>query len=269
MNPETISSRSNPKIKFLRSLRQRKTRQATGLFLIEGIRHVGEAAQNGAPLHSLYYAPDLLTSEFAKNLIADQQASGCPCYAVAPEVFASLAEKDHPQGLIALCHWSPPPLDTLTPANFRWGAALVSPQDPGNIGSILRTIDAVGASGLLLLEDSADPTHPACVRASMGTLFHLPVVQTSFGEFLAWAQQHRYSLYGTSTHAAEDYRSIAYQAPSILLLGSEREGLTPEQVAACQHLIALPMRGRATSLNLAVAAGVMLYHMLTEMESSP
>lgn len=267
MNPETISSRSNPKIKFLRSLRQRKTRQATGLFLIEGIRHVGEAIQNGAPLHSLYYAPDLLTSEFAKNLIADQQASGCPCYAVAPEVFASLAEKDHPQGLIALCHWSPPPLATLTPANFRWGAALVSPQDPGNIGTILRTIDAVGAGGLLLLEDSADPTHPACVRASMGALFHLLVVQASFNEFLAWSQPHGYTLYGTSAHAPQDYRHITYQAPAILLLGSEREGLTAAQTAACHHLVALPMRGRATSLNLAVAAGVMLYQMLTAIEN--
>lgn len=269
MTVEIISSRSNSKIKFLRSLRQRKTRQATGLFLIEGIRHVGEAVQNGAPLHSLYYAPDLLTSEFARDLIADRQASGCPCYAVAPEVFASLAEKDHPQGLIALCHWSPPPLAALTPAAFRWGVALVSPQDPGNIGTILRTIDAVGANGLLLLENSADPTHPACVRASMGTLFHLPVVQAGFDEFLAWTRQHGYILYGTSAYAAEDYRQIAYQIPSILLLGSEREGLRAEQRAACHHLIALPMRGRATSLNLAVAAGVMLYQMQTEIKLRP
>lgn len=269
MTPEVITSRSNPKIKFLRSLRQRKTRQATGLFLIEGIRHVGEAVQNGAPLHSLYYAPELLTSQFAKDLIADQQASGSPCYAVSPEVFAGLAEKDHPQGLVALCRWSPPPLETRHRDNFRWGVALISPQDPGNIGTILRTIDAVGASGLLLLEDSADPTSSACVRASMGTLFHLPVVQASFDAFLAWAQQHRYTLYGTSARAGEDFRQIAYQPPAILLLGSERAGLTPQQTAVCHHLVTLPMYGRATSLNLAVATGVMLYQMQTEMTKYP
>ncbi len=141
--------------------------------------------------------------------------------------------------------------------------ALVAPQDPGNIGAILRTIDAVGASGLLLLDSSASPYHPNAVRASMGTLFWHPVVQASFPDFAGWARGSGYTIYGTSAHGSLDYRHVErYARPAILLLGSERQGLSPDQVACSDFLLQLPMRGRASSLNLAVAAGVLLYAML-------
>jgi len=160
-------------------------------------------------------------------------------------------------------------LSELGPDNFRWGVALFAPQDPGNIGTILRTIDGAGASGLLLLDDpqeglsSADAYHPNAVRASMGTLFWYPVVISSFADFAGWARQNGYHVYGTSAHGSTDYREVeSYPRPCILLMGSEREGLTPGQVALCQVLIRMPMRGHATSLNLAVATGVMLYAML-------
>jgi TrmH family RNA methyltransferase len=127
----------------------------------------------------------------------------------------------------------------------------------------LRTIDAVGASGLLLLDSSVDPYHPSAIRASMGALFWYPLIRASFDEFARWAVQGGYTIYGTSAHASTDYREFkAYQQPSILLLGSERQGLSADQAAVCHHMLRLPMRGRGSSLNLAVAAGVMLYAML-------
>jgi TrmH family RNA methyltransferase len=127
----------------------------------------------------------------------------------------------------------------------------------------LRTIDAVGASGLLLLDSSVDPYHPSSVRASMGALFWYPVVTTAFDDFTRWAEQHAYYVYGTSAHGQLDYREIrSYQRPAILLLGSERAGLTDEQAARCQAVLRMPMHGRVTSLNLSVAAGVLLYAML-------
>lgn len=257
---DLISSRSNSRLKFLRSLRQRKGRDAAGSFVVEGIRHVGEAVDAGAALEGIYYAPELLSSEYAARLVSQQAAAGVPCFALTPDAFESVAEKDNPQGLLAVVRLPQRHLAEFNPQNFPWGVALVASQDPGNVGAILRTIDAVGASGLLLLEGSVDTGHPTLVRASMGALFWKPVIQASFGEAQAWSQEHGYALIGTSAHATQDYHDLnSYQLPLILLLGSERAGLTPDQAAACTRMVKLPMHGRVTSLNLAVAAGVLLY----------
>lgn len=264
---DPISSRSNPKVKQLRALRERSTRQESGFILVEGIFHVGEAAAAARAgklsLQAIYYAPDLLRSEFAQSVVREQSALGIPCYPLTVDAFASVAEKDNPQGILAVVRPRQYTLDELGPGEFPWGVALVAPQDPGNLGSILRCIDAVGASGLILLDGGVDPYHAAAVRASMGALFWHPLVQTSFKAFALWAREAGYTIYGTSAHAALDYRQVrSYPRPLILLLGSERKGLTLEQTAECQVMLRLPMRGRVTSLNLAVAVGVMLYSML-------
>lgn len=258
-----ITSYKNPKIKEVRALKERKVREATGLFVVEGIRHVAEAVEAGAPVAYVCYAPDLLTSPYGRELVEKQRAAGVPCYSTAPDVFAKLSERDNPNGLLAVVRQNRTDLTQLTPANFSWGVALVAPQDPGNVGTILRTIDAVGASGLILLEHSVDPYYPEAVRASLGALFWLPIVQATFKDFAQWAAQHAYHVYGSSARGSVDYRTVQhYPRPALLLLGSEREGLKPEQLAVCAQVLRLPMQGRATSLNLAVAAGVLLYAML-------
>ena len=264
-----ISSRMNPKIKEIRSLRLRKTRDETGMFLVEGIRHVGEAVEAGADIRAIYYAPDLLASPYAREMIRQQEQGGMPCYPVSTEVFASLAEKENPQGILAQVKRSELDLAALSPSEFPWGVAVVAPQDPGNLGAIIRTIDAVGASGLLLLEGGVDLYHPTAVRGSMGALFWLRAISASFSDFASWTARYGYHVYGTSAHAETDYRHVReYTLPRILLLGSERGGLSPEQAGACECLVRLPMLGRASSLNLAVAAGVMLYAMLDQSDSN-
>jgi TrmH family RNA methyltransferase len=260
---DLISSRNNPKIKRARALRGRKSRQESGAFLVEGIRHVGEAIESGAELETIFYAPELLNSEFAEGLVAEVTRAGVNCYATTAEVFESLASKENPQGILAVVRRPEYRLNDLTPENFPWGVALVAAQDPGNVGTILRTLDAVGASGLLLLDEGVDPYHPSAVRASMGALFWHPIVETCFDSFARWVEACAYHVYGTSAHGDVDYGDVErYPSPRILLMGSEREGLTPEQAACCERLVRLPMLGRATSLNLAVATGVMLYVML-------
>lgn len=215
----------------------------------------------------VFYAPDFLDSLFAHELIEGLKSQGVACYATSGEVFASLADKENPQGILAVARQPELHLADLTTEIFPWGIALVAPQDPGNVGAILRTIDAVGASGVLLLENSVDAYHPTAVRASMGAIFRHAVVAASFAEFAQWARRQGYHLYGSSAHAALDYRQAPnYQRPMILLLGSEREGLTPAQSAVCELIVRLPMYGKVTSLNLAVAAGVLLYAMLDRSE---
>ncbi len=263
-----ITSRNNPKIKLVKSLRQRKYRQASGSFLVEGIHPVGEAveaAQTGLKIEAIYFAPDLLDSEYARKLVEQQYERGLPCYATSAEVFQSISGKENPQGILAVVQIPTTGLEQISAENFPWGVALVMPQDPGNVGTILRTIDAVGASGLILLDDSTDPYHPNCVRASMGALFWFPVVQTNFEQFAHWVKNNKFHVYGTSARVKLDARQVPFCKPAILLLGSERSGLTPEQKSICDHLVALPMRGRGSSLNLAVAAGVMLYLMLEKL----
>lgn len=263
----TITSYSNPKVKQARALRQRKQRDATALFLVEGLFHIGEALAAHAAIDSIFYAPDLIDSDFARQLIDRALSEGIACYETTVEVFESLAEKENPQGVIAVVRQWRATLADLTPQNFPWGVAIVSPQDPGNVGTILRTIDAVGASGLILLDSSVDPYHPTAVRASLGSIFWYPVVSTSFNEWAQWTKQHGYHIYGTSSKGSVDYKEItAYEQPLFVLLGSEREGLSSEQAAVCDQLIRLPMRGHASSLNLAVAAGVVLYAVLEKLK---
>jgi RNA methyltransferase, TrmH family len=260
---ELISSHANPLVKLIRALAQKKTRAETGLFLVEGIHHVGEAVEAGWTLETLVYAPDLLVSDFGLRLVDEQSRRGVRCVALTRDLFATVAEKENPQGILALIHQRTCELDHVKPENFRFGAALVAPQDPGNVGTILRTLDAVGADGLFLLDGGVDPFHPSSIRASMGTLFWKPLVQVSFDEFAKWAKKNGYRLVGSSAHASSDYRDYRSNGqPTILVLGSEQKGLLPEQLSACDVVLSMPMMGHASSLNLAVAAGVLLYQML-------
>jgi TrmH family RNA methyltransferase len=268
---DLISSRNNPKIKRVRALKQRKGRQESGLFTVEGIFHVGEAVAASdtgkVNLDAIYYAPDLLKSDFAKGLIHRQVELGVSSYATTAAVFESIAEKENPQGILAVVRFKVYTLAELSPGNLPWGIALIAPQDPGNVGAIMRTIDAVGANGLLLLDNSVDPFHPSVVRSSMGALFWYPVVRTTFEELIDWTSQHGYHIYGTSVQRGIDYREVGvYHHPLILLMGSEREGLTYEQAAICEKVVRIPMQGRVTSLNLAVATGVISYAILEKLK---
>lgn len=269
----SLVSRNNPRIKQIRLLiAHRKERDEARLFVVEGIHHVGEAIEAKAEVECLCYAPDLLHSEFAIRLVHEQEQKGIPCLAVDGDTFSSIAGKENPQGLLAVVRQNQNKLSDLTSQTFPWGVACVAPQDPGNIGTILRTIDAVSASGILLLDDPAnhqfcaDPYHPSAVRASMGAIFWYPLVHTQFSEFVTWSKQQLYTIYGTSAHAQMDYREIVrFTQPLILLMGSEREGLISSQSAICDILLRVPMRGRVSSLNLATATGVMLYSMVDKL----
>lgn len=259
-----ITSSSNPRIKATRALSRRKERDATGLCIVEGVFHIAEAleaaAAGRAKVEYLLYAPDRLVSEFGRGLVARAAAEGTLVYETSADVLAGVAEKEHPQGLLAVVRSRRDTLESLDAGQFPWLVALVSPQDPGNVGAILRTVDAVGASGLVLLDGGVDALHPVAIRAAMGAVFHLPVVESGFEAFVAWARPRGYRLIATSARGRADYRAVEhYTTPLVLLLGPEREGLTEAQIATCDDLVRLPMRGRVTSLNLAVAAGIMLY----------
>ena len=263
MEKPLITSLSNPLVKRARSLHQRKARNESGLFLVEGIHHVGEVIEAGWEVESILYAPDVLTSEFAKDLLSRHSSASQP---VSVQVMESLSGKENPQGILAVVRQKETQFSDI--ASIKNSVALVSPQDPGNVGAILRTLDAVGADALFLLESQeklggiVELYHPTVIRASMGTIFWKPVIRSSFDDFIQWARKGGYQVIGTSARGTVDYQALIPKSPWIVVLGSEQKGLSPEQLNACDVTLSMPMKGRVSSLNLAVAAGVLLYRFI-------
>jgi RNA methyltransferase, TrmH family len=260
---EPITSISNPLIKQARALRQKKARTETSLFLVEGIHHVGEVVDAGWDVQTVLYATELLNSDFARKLIANLEMRQMHTQPVSAKVMDSLTAKDNPTGILALVSQRKKSLDDFPVEKVTSAVALVSPQDPGNVGSILRTMDAAGVDVLFMLDGGVDIYHPSAVRASMGTIFWKPVIHSSFEEFTGWARFAGLKLIGTSAHAKTDFRKLRVSYPWVLVLGSEQKGLSPIQLSACDLSISLPMRGRASSLNLSVAAGILLYELIS------
>ena len=266
MEKPLITSLSNPLVKQARALHQKKARLESGLLLVEGIHHVGEAIEAGWKVDSVLYAPELLASNFGRDLVSHLDSKVQP---VSAQVMESLADKDNPQGILALVRQRKTQITDLKA--MRSGVALVAPQDPGNVGTILRTMDAVGADVLFLLNGGVELYHPTVVRSSMGTLFWKPVIQTSFDEFIKWARNSRpagVQLIGTSAHGDLDYQTLVPKLPWVLVMGNEQKGLSREQTNFCDVTVSLPMKGRVSSLNLAVATGVLLYQYSTDDHSS-
>lgn len=259
-----ITSQSNPKIKQIRSLRRRREREQTGLFFVEGIRIVAEAVQQGAHVEELVVAPALLRSDFALRLVESRKQAGVPCLEVSSEVFESISLKEGPQGLGAVVRQRWETLEMVRPDGELCWVALDGVQDPGNLGTILRTGDAVGAAGVILVGDTTDPYDPGAVRASVGAIFSQRLVRASLDELAAWKLAHQVVMVGTSGAAPTDYQAVSYAPPLVLLMGGEQRGLSQRQQALCDLMVSIPMVGRSDSLNLAVATAVVLYEMLSQ-----
>ena len=249
-----ITSSANPQIKNIRKLRERKERQASGLFYVEGLRIVGEAVSQGAKIQTLVSAPELLSSDYGRDLLAKAVDAGLPVLEVSAGVFASLALKDGPQGLAAVIHQDYCNLNQVVLNRGDLWVALDSVADPGNLGTIMRTLDSVGGKGVILLDQSTDPYDPTATRASMGALFSLTLVKTTF------------DVFGTSGAASTDYHHIHYPDGFILLMGSERHGLMEGHLRLCDNVVRIPMVGRSDSLNLAVSTAVVLYEVFNQRQ---
>ncbi len=253
-----ITSISNPRVKEIRKLRDRKEQKRTGLFYMEGTRIVGEAFDKGAEIETLVVCPELLKTDYAAELWQNAQKRGLDVLEVSRTVFESLAVKENPQGLVATAKARFYTLDDL---DLSHGiiVALTEIADPGNLGTIIRTADAVDAQGVILIGDCTSPYDIGSIRGTMGAIFSTKIVRTTLPEFLAWKQRTGLQLVGTSDKSATDYVNIEYADPVILLMGSERAGMSPEEFEACDEIAAIPMMRSSDSLNLAVATGIMLY----------
>lgn len=259
-----ITSPANPLIKRINALHEKKFRVREGLFLAEGLRIVTEAADAGVTPAYLIHGPDMGDHALLRRLMAATRAAGGEVVETSADVLRKLSRKDNPQSVLGVYT---EPARTLADldraASFAW-IVCQSLKDPGNLGTILRTADAVGAGGVILLDQSCDPYSVEAVRASMGALFTVPVVQAAWADFLPWLRGGPGFLVGASLNATEDYQAIRYPAPTFLFMGNEQSGLPTDYEAACDTLIRIPMQGKADSLNVAVATAVLLYEVFNQ-----
>jgi TrmH family RNA methyltransferase len=268
MAPKLISSSANPLIKRIRALAKRKEREERGAFVVEGIRTVWQALDSGAGIEVILVAPELLTSEAARLKVEDAASNGVPVVRVTRPVFESLASRENPSGLAAVVRVSK---RTLHDINIDSDAILVCLHEvgnPGNLGTIIRTVDAIGGSGVIVIGEATDPHHPVAVKASMGALFNIPMARVeNLEKLFLWARKHGIAVVTTSSRARDLHWSIAYPSPVLLLFGSEGEGLADVQVEQGDLAVRIPMYGTADSLNLAVAVGVLLYEVKRQQTS--
>jgi TrmH family RNA methyltransferase len=257
-----ITSHQNQLIKQSKRLQQKKYRLQEQAFFVEGLRVVLTAVEHKAPIQTLIYAPDLLTSDIARQMLAEQTNAGLSCVPVSRELFTAISGRDNPTGLGAIIRTTWPALDSMTVQPVDLWLALVEISDPGNLGTILRTADSFGAAGVILAGRTVDPFHPTAVKASMGSLFTLPLTQVeNADEVFRWAAQNQMQTITTSAKASQPVRQAAVRHPILLILGSEGEGLAPDILTAADLQLTIPMQGTTTSLNLAIAAGILLYEL--------
>jgi RNA methyltransferase, TrmH family len=246
-------------VRQIRQLRSRQERDRTGTYYIEGVRIVGQALQAGVAIERCVIAPQLLTSPYGLGIVDQLRAGGIPILELSPTEFSGISFKENLQGIGAVVRPRLETLDDVRLAGVHSWVALDHVGNPGNLGAILRTCDAVGCAGIIMLGDTTDPFHPSALRASMGAIFSQRLVRASFEQFVEWKREHSYPVVGTSGTAEQEYREARYPAPLILLMGSERLGLTAEQQSACDMLVSIPMIGTSDSLNLGVATSIVLY----------
>ncbi len=254
--PHLVTSAQNPLVKMLKSLHAKKGRAETGLFLGEGARLASEAADLGVWPDVLAFAAEGLERSQVRALLEAAEARGVRCVEMNQDLLAQIAKRDNPQTVIGAYRQRVAPLEALRGDFF---VALEGVRDPGNLGTILRTADAVDAAGVILIGQTCDPFSVEAVRASMGSIFAMPFARVTWDDLLAWKAARGLALIGTSLKGKLPHDAFDAERPVIVMMGNEQSGLSPEQEHACDALVRIPMRGRADSLNLAAATAVMLY----------
>ncbi|HEX6933362.1 MAG TPA: RNA methyltransferase [Streptosporangiaceae bacterium] len=256
---DLITSSANPLIKRVRLLGDRRHRRREGAFVVQGAQPVWQAVEAGAEIEVLITAPDLIRGP-AAAMVAEQEARGVAVARLSGPLFARIADREGPAGLAAIVRARTPGLRDLTVPQDAVFVALHEVANPGNLGTIIRTADAAGAAGVILVGSCTDPFDPAAVKASMGALFGVPVAaEPSPAAFGDWCRGHGVAVAVTSAAGAGTLWDEVIPRPVAILLGSEGPGLPGDLLAAGDLRLRIPMTGTAESLNLAVAAGVLLY----------
>jgi RNA methyltransferase, TrmH family len=252
---EHVTSLTNDAVKLLRSLDRKKERHETGLFLAEGAHFAEEALGHGwTPAYAFADAADI-----DADLLRRLRVAGARVLTTTDKVLAAISGKDNPQGIVSAFHQRAVQLDDLPVNGPRRFVALFEVRDPGNLGTIIRTADAAGCDGVILVGTTCDPFSVEAVRATMGSLFAMPLAAATADEFFAWRDASKVHVVAASMRGHHGHHEAGYGERTCILMGNEQSGLPPDLEDRCDELVRIPMAGRAESLNLASAAAVMVY----------
>ncbi len=263
-----ITGFSNPAVKYLRSLREKKHRKAAGKFLAEGLRLLTDARECGRVPEMLVMAERRDPHPLLAALESAVLDAGGEVIETSADILSKITGKDNPQAVAGVFAEFDTSLDALDRSGSNIWLVAQALRDPGNLGTMLRTGDAVGAGGLILIDDCADPFSVEAVRASMGAVFTQQVAMARWQEFLPWLRAGDGQLVAASLRDAVPYRGAPYTAPCFILVGNESQGLPEDYEAACDLRVTMPMNGRADSLNAAVAAAVLAYEVLATLPAT-
>lgn len=259
-----ITAFSNPLIKDVRALRDKRHRREQGRFLAEGLRILTEALDAGHVPELLFFADQSASHPLVRRLVSAVEQAGGEAIETSDDILSKLSGKDNPGAVIGVYAELPTALDRIDRHAAPIWLVAERLRDPGNLGTILRTADAVGAGGVILIGECTDPFSVEAVRASMGALFTVALARSDWSAFLDWLRAGEGQLVGLHLDGAVDYQLPDYRPPTFLLTGNEAQGMLPEMAEACDVLVKIPMLGRADSLNAAVATAVMAYEVLNQ-----
>ncbi|WP_162654514.1 RNA methyltransferase [Lentilitoribacter sp. Alg239-R112] len=255
-----VTSLANPIVKDIKSLAQKKNRDGSNRFIAEGLKLIVDAIDLGWDIETLIYAKSVADKPLIQKKAAQVVANSGLVLEVSEKVLTSITRKDNPQMVVGVFSQKFTPIEDIKPQPDETYIALDRVRDPGNLGTIIRTADAAGISGIILVGATTDPFSIEAVRATMGSVFSLPISRVSIDEFISWKDRHDISIIGSHLKGSKDYRAIDYKTkPCILLMGNEQAGLPEELSSTCDALARIPQVGDADSLNLAIATGLMIY----------
>jgi len=255
-----ITSLANPLIKDIKALALKKFRDQQNAFMAEGLKLVIDALDLGWAVQTLLFAKSARGTPAIEKVAARTVAAGGTVLEVPEKVLTAITRRENPQAVVGVFSQRLTPLRDVRPAAGDVWVALDRVRDPGNLGTVIRTVDAVGAKGVILVGETTDPFSLETVRATMGSIFAVPLARATQEAFLAWRREFAGLVAGTHLKGAVDYRSVDFgKRPVVLMMGNEQQGLPDALAESCDTLLRIPQAGRADSLNLAVATGVMLF----------
>lgn len=255
-----VTSLANPLVKDIKALALKKFRDSQNAFMAEGLKLIIDALDLGWQIKTLVFAKAGRGNQAVEKVAARTVAAGGTVLEVSEKVLSAITRRDNPQMVVGVFSQKYRTLKDVRPKNGDVWVALDRVRDPGNLGTVLRTVDAVGAKGVILIGDTTDPFSLETVRATMGSVFAVPVAKATPDAFLSWRKGFPGLVVGTHLKGAVDYRSVDFSnRPVLLLMGNEQQGLPDDLANSCDKLLRIPQAGRADSLNLAVATGVMLF----------
>ncbi|MEL6197035.1 MAG: RNA methyltransferase, partial [Pseudomonadota bacterium] len=231
----------------------RRFRDRRGLFFVEGVRNFVEALDNGFTMERILYSDRLLTSPIARKLVRQCRRSGVCALNLLPEQFRRISRADRASGVAAVLRQRWSSIDHASPGQGLCWIALETVRSPGNLGTLIRSSQAAGGAGFILIGRSIDPFSPAVVRAAMGALYRQTFIRSGWDELRCWTKKQNCEVVGASPEGATDLHQFPFSKAPLLVLGEERHGLTEPQRGLCSHLVRIPMTTGTDSLNLGVA----------------